>query len=284
MPEKKNVFMQILDVVLPVVIYYFATGILLYVLNLIAQSYFVSQGDSGIRFLFDNAAAISAVNNGIGMLFAAVLILRQFIRETAYQGQVVVIKLRKAIAPAWRNGIGRMRKLGRGIWLPVLLSICACIFLNLLIGGITAQLGVGEYETVSLRQYSVSPILAIVLYGVISPLAEEMIYRGILLSKLSRYINPLVGLIGSSLVFGLLHGNLVQGSYAVIMGFVLGLSYIVYNAFGVPLICHSVSNLVIYFLTIFGGALNQDVIKLPLFIVCGFLSGFLLVRMKNRML
>lgn len=252
MKQKNNVFMQILDVILPVLIYYLATSIVLYALNRLAENILINQGEEGISILLSNARAISAINNGIAMLFGALLVLRQFIRETSFRGDDMLIKTRKAIGPGFREGVRKLRERGNEAIIPVLLCMSAAIFLNLVIGFITDVIGSGNYENIKQTQYSVTPLIGVILYGIISPVAEEMIYRGVLLSKLSRYINPASGLIASSLIFGLFHGNLVQGVYAFFLGLLIGAAYIKHNAFFVPLLCHSMTNLLIYLLAYMG--------------------------------
>lgn len=60
---------------------------------------------------------------------------------------------------------------------------------------------------------------------VLAPIAEELIFRGLILSEVSR-INERFAVVFSAVLFGLLHGNPVQLVSASIMGLVLGYSVI----------------------------------------------------------
>lgn len=60
---------------------------------------------------------------------------------------------------------------------------------------------------------------------VVSPLLEEVVFRGALLSVLLVFYRPVVAIVGSAVVFGLWHGNLVQLVPALWMGLVLGMVY-----------------------------------------------------------
>ncbi len=58
---------------------------------------------------------------------------------------------------------------------------------------------------------------------IVAPIGEELLFRGVVLHY-SKKCLPAYGAIGfSSLLFGLYHGNVIQGIYATILGFVLGL-------------------------------------------------------------
>jgi membrane protease YdiL (CAAX protease family) len=63
-------------------------------------------------------------------------------------------------------------------------------------------------------------ILYIISVAVIPPIAEEFAFRGIVLQKLRKYGDSFAVLI-SALLFGLLHGNIVQIPFAFIVGLVL---------------------------------------------------------------
>lgn len=63
--------------------------------------------------------------------------------------------------------------------------------------------------------------LLIVLTVFIGPLAEEFIFRKLLLERLSVFGN-IFGIVLTSLLFGLFHGNVYQAFYAAGLGLVLG--------------------------------------------------------------
>ncbi len=68
-----------------------------------------------------------------------------------------------------------------------------------------------------------SPTLAVIVYSVIlAPVVEELIFRG-LTFRFARLALPFwLANIWQALLFGLLHGNLLQGIYAFVMGLFLG--------------------------------------------------------------
>lgn len=66
-------------------------------------------------------------------------------------------------------------------------------------------------------------ILEIIAIGIIVPILEEVIYRGLVFDKLRKNLPLSLALIIQALVFGLVHLNLVQGSYAFMLGLLMGI-------------------------------------------------------------
>ncbi len=63
-------------------------------------------------------------------------------------------------------------------------------------------------------------LLSIIL---MAPIAEELLFRGLIQGYGKRAFSPMLAILIQSLLFGLYHGNIIQGVYAFVMGFVLGL-------------------------------------------------------------
>lgn len=66
--------------------------------------------------------------------------------------------------------------------------------------------------------------LALLFAGVLGPIAEEFIFRKVLIDALHRY-GDAVAILVSALVFGLMHGNFEQCFYAFGLGLVFGYIY-----------------------------------------------------------
>lgn len=64
--------------------------------------------------------------------------------------------------------------------------------------------------------------LSMFLYiGIIAPISEEVLFRGLLLRSIEPYGKKLA-VIGSAILFGLYHGSPIQTPYAMLVGLVLG--------------------------------------------------------------
>lgn len=106
-----------------------------------------------------------------------------------------------------------------------------------------------EYNSVYDNQFSINFILGLILYGVFSPIVEEVLFRGIIYNRLKRIFPVLLSIILSALLFGMFHGNIVQGTYGTLMGLIIALFYEKFDSFYAPVIIHSVANIAIYVLS-----------------------------------
>ncbi len=69
------------------------------------------------------------------------------------------------------------------------------------------------------------PIIFGLMAVVAAPIFDEGLFRGIILNGYLKNYKPLHGILISSLLFGLIHGNLLQGIGAFLLGIVFGWIY-----------------------------------------------------------
>ena len=104
--------------------------------------------------------------------------------------------------------------------------------------GITASLGIGRfmallpidgilgsYKEVLKNTLDNSVILQLLVIGLLTPVLEEMLFRGIIYKRLKTYYDVTIAAYIAAIIFGIAHFNLVQGLYAFIMGIVLTYLY-----------------------------------------------------------
>jgi len=91
-------------------------------------------------------------------------------------------------------------------------------------------------------------IIVLLLLAVIAPITEELIFRGVILHRTNRYISFLGANLLQATLFGIYHFNIVQGIYAALLGFLLGLIYKKFNTIIAPIILHMTVNISSYFL------------------------------------
>lgn len=123
-------------------------------------------------------------------------------------------------------------------------------------------------------------ILAIV---VVAPVTEEIICRGVLLTVFRRFGN-VFAVVGSSLIWALLHGNLVQGVPVFLMGLIFGMLALKSESIIPTIILHSINNLIALFESS-AASLNSAVV--PIFvsflnIAAMFLGAALIAIFYNR--
>ena len=57
---------------------------------------------------------------------------------------------------------------------------------------------------------------------IISPIAEEILFRGLVMTYSKRVMSAVPAVVLQALLFGIYHGNIIQGTYAFLMGILLG--------------------------------------------------------------
>ncbi len=102
---------------------------------------------------------------------------------------------------------------------------------------------IGSYEQVNLGFMSNPMVFQILSLCFAAPMIEELIYRGIIFQRLKEYTDDSAAMIGSACIFGLVHGNLVQGLYAAILGVLLCYVYEKYDTILAPVCLHMATNI-----------------------------------------
>lgn len=103
--------------------------------------------------------------------------------------------------------------------------------------------GLSLMESVESATMSADSFSMFLYMGVGAPIAEELLFRGLVLRKLQPY-GKRFAIVMSALVFGLFHGNLVQIPYAFLVGLVLGYVALEYNILW-AMVLHMINNLVL---------------------------------------
>lgn len=86
--------------------------------------------------------------------------------------------------------------------------------------------------------------IAFILAGIIlAPIVEELLFRALSLSHFDRVLPRWLSILLVSGLFGLVHGNLVQGLYAGALGAVLGCLFFAYDSILPPIALHFGFNL-----------------------------------------
>lgn len=84
--------------------------------------------------------------------------------------------------------------------------------------------------------------LAFIGIGIIAPIIEEIIFRGLIFRELEKVMSLNAVIVVQGLLFGLFHMNITQGAYASVLGIVLGLLLVWTRSIWTPIIVHLVNN------------------------------------------
>lgn len=142
----------------------------------------------------------------------------------------------------------------------------------------------GSYKETSQAQYGVNFIVGLFLYGAVSPIAEEAVFRGVIYNRMKRCFNYPVALCVSALLFGCYHGNAVQAVYGTILGILIAWCYELCGSFFVPVLFHGVANVSMYVMTSYGGLENMSQpVSVGVTAACLLgAAGFLLYLQRNE--
>lgn len=109
-----------------------------------------------------------------------------------------------------------------------------------------------SYTDTAQMQYSAVAILGIVAYGFVTPVVEELLFRGVLYNRIKQYMSYRGAILFSAFIFGFYHQNMVQGIYGFVMGCLIAWFYERFGRFHVAVLVHMLSNLAAYTLTLLG--------------------------------
>ncbi|MBU1142106.1 MAG: CPBP family intramembrane metalloprotease, partial [Firmicutes bacterium] len=101
------------------------------------------------------------------------------------------------------------------------------VFLSLLIVQLLSVLFPLQYANfVETMDVVVDAPFLVVLLGVVivAPLFEEVMFRGIVYDALQKRMNIYISIVLAGLLFGVYHMNIFQGTYATLIGIVMGFS------------------------------------------------------------
>lgn len=132
--------------------------------------------------------------------------------------------------------------IGRDI-LWTLFGILCCSGLNILLTRFGRALQTASYAEARdvLTDGSMAVIVLTEVLAV--PLVEEILFRGIIENQVALRYGFSAGIIVSAVFFAILHGNLLQGLYALLSGLALGAAYAKTGRLFVPYVSHAVCNL-----------------------------------------
>lgn len=99
------------------------------------------------------------------------------------------------------------------------------------------------YQQVEQAVYGGGMWVSLLSAVVIAPVLEELLFRGLLYQRLRENSGPLVSMLISAALFGLIHGNLVQFVYAFLIGLLLAYVYEKFKTIWAPIIFHGSANL-----------------------------------------
>lgn len=133
-----------------------------------------------------------------------------------------------------------------GAALSAVLNMLLTWAAQLIVPHIMDEAGVRKFFEAATYDRSTPLWEGIVLYVLISPLLEELVFRWLLKERIGRVFSKEITIVLTAVFFGFYHGNVLQGIYAFLMGLVMG--HLVYKeeALIAPLAFHMTANAFIF--------------------------------------
>ena len=217
----------------PLIVYYVGY----YVIRMIVGTLLAG---GGMAFLMEDG---SSIVNGIAMLGGCAVLFPMIEEEREEQRKE---KGRREGAALQKEKSGLQQPVLQYLALLVF-AVASVVFLNTLVSfsGLIEQSV--TYQETAQRQYAVSLGMGLVLYAGISAIVEEVVFRFLLYNRLRRSCGRVAfGVVASAFLFGVYHGNIVQGVYAFVIGALMALVYIYFDSFLAPVLFHGLGNAVIF--------------------------------------
>lgn len=124
-----------------------------------------------------------------------------------------------------------------GLALQVLISMCLNVIYPLL-----PQSTVSEYSNLIETLIGGNVVLSIITTVILAPIAEEFLFRGVTLEKAKKIMPFFAANTLQALMFGVYHGNLIQGVYAFLLGVLLGYVAEYFHSIWASILLHACVN------------------------------------------
>jgi len=160
----------------------------------------------------------------------------------------------------------------KDIIIPILFGVSISLIYNILL----FQLNSVIYFTNKFDGNSLPILVQIISSGILGPILEELIFRGLVYNKLKEFNKPMRTIILTSVIFGIIHFDIINAIYAFGVSFILIYLYEKYKTLKAPILMHI--------------SLNTTIILMINFITRGFVifnlyllivSVVILLMLKN---
>lgn len=110
-------------------------------------------------------------------------------------------------------------------------------------------------------------IITLISTGLIGPVIEELMFRGIVYSELKNKYKNMKAILITTVFFAIFHFNIIQFLYALALGFILIFVYEKYQNIKAPIVLHMASNITT---SLFLPLLIKDnfIINYSIFLIC----------------
>ncbi len=198
MNHQENILLRIWNLIYPILLYYVVANVVMYMAMILLQI-----DSETLEEAYTLLETISVV--------VALPVLYPFYRKDRLLCQVHRQRWEKN-----KNAFTGKEKVLLGVF-ALGTGLCGGTALNFLIGATGLMEVSSNYQSITSTFFASSLWVELLGLGILIPLLEELLYRGIVYGRLSDWSKIPVAAIFSSFIFGALHLNLVQFLYAFLL-------------------------------------------------------------------
>lgn len=224
--SRESAFLRTWNVLSPLIVYYVGFN-LCYMLIAAGIQVSAGQGSASQTWLYDNSVLVFSLCRMCSMIAGMAAVFPMFRKETV----------------DWKGSV-RLPVLTAGI-----LAVAMALGTNILFSLLHITELSKSFADVAGQQFMVPIWQGLLLFGVVSPLAEEIVFRGVIYNRLKKYFPVWIAILTSAVLFGGYHGNLVQGIYGFLLGIVIAWLYEVTGKFRIPVMFHAFANISVFLMT-----------------------------------
>lgn len=222
----ESAFLRTWNVLSPLIVYYVGFN-LCYMLIAAAIQITAGRNSTSQTWLYDNSVLVLSLCRMCSMIAGMAAVFPMFRKETV----------------DWKGSV-RLPVLTVGI-----LAVAMALGTNILFSLLHITELSKSFADVAGQQFMVPIWQGLLLFGVVSPLAEEIVFRGVIYNRLKKYFPVWIAILTSAVLFGGYHGNLVQGIYGFLLGTVIAWLYEVAGKFRIPVMFHAFANISVFLMT-----------------------------------
>lgn len=237
--QRENLLIKIWKIIYPVMIYFLISNIIAFVFMMIEAMREVLANQSAAANSYQLAQTLYDSINTNALVLTGV-------------AQVVTIPV---IAILYRldvkhfpESVAKKNNATAYVCLFLLAAVSCIGFNNMIDLSHISEYFPGYEETAKIL-YGSNIYIELAVTVLLAPLIEELIFRGMVYRRIARYWNKNIALLASAVLFGIYHGNVVQGVYAFLLGLILAYLYEKFGTIKAPILAHGFANLVSVALT-----------------------------------
>ncbi|MCL2044963.1 MAG: CPBP family intramembrane metalloprotease [Oscillospiraceae bacterium] len=267
--KKESIFKSIWKTITPMLGYFLYQIVAIFVVSL-AKFIHISIIEAGASTSFRSAIVFDLVYITISAIIQLVLAIYRF-------------------TPKWKEAASStLFEIGENKPIITATLIFVSFFsISLLLNIAMTMLRLNEHSSYDAFRELIGKMTIIELFIVtviVAPIVEELCFRGIIFNRLLSWTKPWIAIIYQAAVFGIIHLNLVQGIYAFLLGFAIGLLYYRFRKLWFCILAHIAANFLAVVMRIIPNDIQESIsptgsmVILLLFIGLTIISSYLLIK------